>query len=138
MLGAAVALGYGQLEGAAGQADEAPAAQAKANATRTNEGGAVTFEVTLLGMDGASDTLDFEVAMNTHSVELGFDLAKLAVLRTDTGAKVAPSAYRGGSGHHVTGLLSFPAGQLADASTLKLLIRDVAGVAEREFVWQLQ
>jgi hypothetical protein len=149
-LGTVVVLGYGQLAGAAGQPDGAPeqrtsasqgqdaGAELEANLTRTNEGGAVTFEVTPLNLGNSSDTLDFRVAMDTHSVELGFDLAAQAVLRTDTGAEIAPSAYQGGSGHHVDGRLSFPAAKTAGARTLTLLIRDVAGVAERVFVWQLQ
>lgn len=161
VLGTVVALGYGQLAGAAGQPDGAseqrtPVSQGRppvpqgqdaggelgyplgANLTRTNEGGAVTFEVTPLNLGSGSETLDFRVVMDTHSVELGFDLAAQAVLRMDTGAEIAPSAYQGGSGHHVDGRLSFPVAETAGARTLTLLIWDVAGVAEREFVWQLE
>ena len=42
------------------------------------------------------------------------------------------------SGHHVTCKLSFPADKLAGAKTLTLIIKDVAGVAERTFTWNLQ
>ncbi len=78
------------------------------------------------------------LAMNTHSVDLGFDLKSLSVLKTDTGAEIAPSAYQGGSGHHVTGKLSFPADKLVGAKTLMLIIKNVAGVTERTFTWNLQ
>ena len=105
---------------------------------RTDEGGAVTIVVTPLNLEGGSSTLDFEVAMNTHSVDLGFDLATMAALKTDSGAEIAPSAYQGGSGHHVKGLLSFPEAPTEGARTLTLVIRDAAGVAERTFTWQRQ
>jgi hypothetical protein len=76
--------------------------------------------------------------MNTHSVDLGFDLASMAVLKTDTGTEIAPSAYQGGSGHHVRGRLSFPEAPADGARTLTLVIRNAAGVAERTFTWQRQ
>jgi hypothetical protein len=76
--------------------------------------------------------------MDTHSVDLGFDLTDMAVLKTDTGAEIAPSGYQGGSGHHVKGRLSYPASQVAGARDLTLVIRNVAGVAERTFTWQRQ
>lgn len=108
------------------------------NLTRTNEGGSVTFEVKPLDLGSGASTLDFDVAMNTHSIDLGFDLKSMSVLKTDTGAEIAPSAYKGGSGHHVVGKLSFPAEKLAGAKTLTLILRNVAGVAERTFTWNLQ
>jgi hypothetical protein len=114
------------------------AKQPEPSLTRTDEGGAVTFEVTPLNLDSGSATLDFEVDMNTHSVDLGFDLATMAVLKTDTGAEIAPSAYQGGSGHHVRGRLSFAEAPVDGAKTLTLVIRDAAGVAERTFTWQRQ
>lgn len=107
------------------------------NLTRTNQGGAVTFEVTPLNLGSSAATLDFEVAMNTHSVDLSFDLKQLAMLKTDTGAEITPSAYQRGSGHHVTSKLSFPADKLAGAKTLTLIVKDVAGVPERTFTWDL-
>ena len=59
-----------------------PAAPAPTgNLTQSAEAGAVTVEITPLNLsDAKAGTLDFKVSMNTHSVELGVDLAKLAVL----------------------------------------------------------
>ncbi len=133
--GQAVAL-PAPTQAAAGQASSAAPAQPAADLSRTNEGGAVTFVVTPRNLDASSGTLDFYVSMNTHSVDLGFDLAKMSVLKTDTGAEIAPSAYQGGSGHHVRGLLSFPAAPAAGARTLTLVISNAAGVAERTFTWE--
>ena len=124
---------------AAALAAEQPVANRPAgDLTRTNEGGAVTFLVRPLNLDSGSATLDFEVDMDTHSVDLGFDLASMAVLKTDTGVEISPSAYQGGGGHHVKGRLSFPADQAAGTRTLTLVISNAAGVAERLFTWQRQ
>lgn len=99
----------------------------------------MTFAIKPINLGSGASTLDFDVAMNTHSVELGaFDLSKLAVLKADAGAEIAPSAYKGGSGHHVEGKLSFPTDKLAGAKTLSLILKNVAGVAERTFTWNLQ
>jgi len=105
--------------------------------TRTNEGGSVTFAIKPINLGSGASTLDFEVDMNTHSVDLGVDLKALSVLKTDAGVEVAPLAYQGGSGHHVSARLSFPADKLAGAKKLTLVIRNLAGIPERIFSWNL-
>jgi hypothetical protein len=84
--------------------------------------------------------------MNTHAVDLdGYDLRQLAVLRTENGQGVQPidwDAPKGG--HHRQGTLTFPA-KTTDGSPLitlstrsvEVVIRDVAGVPERTFQWNL-
>jgi len=115
---------------------------AGASLTRTDAQGAVTFEVTPLNLTANTSTLEFEVAMNTHSVDVGWDLAAQAVLKTDTGLEVVGQSWTPGSGHHYENTLVFPAqtaaGQplLTAAQTLTLVIRDT-DVPERIFVWQL-
>lgn len=52
---------------------------------QVDEQGAVVVEVTPLNLNAQGNTLDFEVALNTHSVDLGMDLAQLAILTTDAG-----------------------------------------------------
>lgn len=113
--------------------------------TRSDEQGSVTFAVTPLNLDAPGETIDFEVTMDTHSVELSWDLAAQSTLTTDTGPGtdgVAGTNWPGGSGHHVSGTLTFPV-QTADgqpllegARTVTLMIRD-AGAAERTFTWEL-
>ena len=105
--------------------------------TRTNEGGSVTFAIKPINLGSGASTLDFEVDMNTHSVDLGVDLKALSVLKTDAGVEIAPLAYQGGSGHHVSARLSFPADKLAGAKKLTLVIRNLAGIPERIFSWNL-
>jgi hypothetical protein len=84
--------------------------------------------------------------MDTHSVQLdGYDLRELAVLRTGDGREIEPLGWDAPKGgHHRQGVLTFPAQTAAgeqllgdDGQTIRLIIRDVAGVAERELSWDL-
>lgn len=116
-----------------------------ANLTQSAEAGAVTVEVTPLNLqDAQADTLDFAITMNTHSVDLGVDLAQMAVLQVG-GAEIAAVRWQApaGGGHHVQGTLSFPATDSANkrilegATSITLVIRGLAGVEERAFTWDL-
>jgi hypothetical protein len=108
-----------------------------------DEQGAVVVEVTPLNLNNHGDTLEFDIALNTHSVDLGMDLASLAILSTDTGMIVQAinwDAPRGG--HHVSGKLIFPStfdgnSILDEANQITLQIRDVDANI-REFAWRLQ
>ncbi len=111
-----------------------------AGGKRTSEAGSVTVA---LSWDGPGSGLAFEVAMDTHSVDLdGFDLSKLALLRTDSGVEVAPVEWDAGpGGHHREGKLSFPAtvdgrpllGESVRGFTV--IVRDIAA-PERSFQWK--
>ena len=117
----------------AGSHQSAPAFPA-----RVSDAGRVVIEVRPLNLDRPEDTLHFQVAMNTHSVELNYDLTRLAVLRTDRGDEVTPVLWDGArGGHHVNGTLYFPAMDMKDVQWTELVIRDVAGVPERTFRWEL-
>lgn len=119
---------------------DAQLAGAALSETLVDEQGAVAVAVTPLNVGQAGTTLDFGVAMNTHSVELSMDLASLATLTTDTGVEVAASSWDAPlGGHHATGVLSFPAGDslLEGAATLTLTLVDVDAPA-RTFTWSLQ
>ena len=86
-----------------------------------------------------STGLHFQIAMNTHSVELDYDLTKLAVLRTDQGDEATALRWDGGrAGHHVNGTLYFLAVDLNGVRWVEVVIRDVAGVPERVFRWDLE
>ena len=108
---------------------------------QTNVGGGVTVIVSRLDSAG---TVAFKVVLDTHSVNLdSYDLAQLAVIRTPSGEEVAPLAWEApAGGHHREGSLTFPV-MVADGSPLIqpdgshliLVIRDIAGVAERAFHW---
>ena len=107
-----------------------------------DEQGAVVVEVTPANLSNPAETLDFTVAMNTHSVNLGMDLAQLSTLTTDTGVSVGAKTWGGmQGGHHVSGTLSFPAsvnGQfvLAGAKLITLSIQNL-DAPERTFTWTI-
>lgn len=113
-------------------------------ATLSSEGGRVIVAVTWDGQaqeQGDQFTLPFQVAMDTHSVDLdAYDLAKLAVLRNDRGEAVEAASWEAPrGGHHRKGVLTFaiPASFANGARFLELVVRDVAGVAARQFRWEL-
>lgn len=116
---------------------------ALADLLRTDSQGAVTIAVTPLDLSDSADMIDFEISLNTHSVDLSMDLATLATLTTDTSISVQAigwDAPRGG--HHVSGKLTFPATKdgksiLEGAGKLTLTIIDV-DVPSRIFEWQLK
>jgi hypothetical protein len=121
-----------------------PASQSfvPADLSRSDQQGAVEVVVIPLNLSDPGQTLDFEISLNTHSVDLSMDLASLAALTTDTGKTVNPlvwDAPRGG--HHVSGKLSFPiqsngTSLLEGAKRLTLTIRNVDS-PERIFIWEL-
>ena len=112
---------------------------AKNDMERVNKDGAVTIKVKPLNLgDKEAATIVFDVTMDTHSVNLNFDLSKLSILRNNNGTGVMPSAWsapRGG--HHVEGKLIFPAGDIKDWKSLILVIKNVEGIQERIFTWDL-
>lgn len=108
---------------------------------RSDSQGAVEFVVEPVNLTGPSETLDFKVSMNTHSVDVSWDLAAQSVLEADTGRQVLGRAWPIGGGHHYEGTLSFPRltaegdDLLEGASILRLIIRDT-DVPERTFTWE--
>ena len=112
------------------------------NQTRLDEQGMVEVMIQPINLSSPGETLDFDVSMNTHSVDLSMDLTSLATLTTDTGKTAQALKWDApAGGHHVSGKLSFPAKVdgsllLAGAKQLTLVIKDVAAPA-RTFVWEL-
>lgn len=107
---------------------------------QSNTGGSVTIDVEWV--KAGDDSLTFNVAMNTHSVDLDqYDLGKLAVLRDDTGNEYHSSSWDSAlGGHHRRGTLAFPLPDSLSQGTAKyveLVIRDVADIEERVLKWEL-
>jgi hypothetical protein len=129
--------------GVAGTVSRSTTTTQSGTMTQINEGGQITIKVTWQGRNAGPV---FAVAMETHTVDLdGYDLRQLALLRTDQGQDIQPSAWNApAGGHHRNGTLSFPT-TLADGSpvigpntrSIELVIRNVGGVAERSFRWTL-
>ncbi len=105
--------------------------------TQTVEGGSVTVAVTPLALK-AGEPLEFDIAMNTHSVDLSNDMLKAVVLRDDAGKEYAPTAWDGpaGGGHHRDGKIKFDA-LTPNAKSVTLIVKGIAGVPERTFKWSL-
>ncbi len=90
----------------------------------------VEFQVTPLSSS------EFDISINTHSVELDFDLAEISALYDDIGNAYKPLKWEGSppGGHHRSGILKFP--QISkNAKAIKLIIIDST---EREFSWNLR
>lgn len=106
--------------------------------TQSNNEQSVTVEITPLNLSQGGSSVDFEVAFNTHSVELDFDPAKISVLRDDQGHEYPALAWEGSgpTGHHRSGTLRF---NVFDhpSDFVEVVIRDVAQVPERVFRWDL-
>lgn len=123
-------------------------ALSKKDLTRRDNRAAVTVSVTFTNPleKGTKDTLDFEVSMNTHSVDLDpIRVEKVSVLRAG-GAEVKPLGWfkPEGGGHHRSGVLRFPAKDASGRPLLpggkgriELRIKGVGASAERVFAWEL-
>ncbi|MBI2847585.1 MAG: hypothetical protein HYX83_00255 [Chloroflexi bacterium] len=107
---------------------------------QSNDEAAVTIDMKWSGVQGNS--LVFQVSMDTHSVDLDrYDLKKIAVLRDESGNQFQPASWDSvPGGHHRQGTLAFPVPDslsLNKAKYIEVIIRDVAGVKERVFKWEL-
>ncbi|MBW2309064.1 MAG: hypothetical protein JRG73_19240 [Deltaproteobacteria bacterium] len=123
----------------------------KRDLRRSNSGGRVNIDVVYLNPLKQSQNPDtnlvFELRMNTHSVNLdAYRIEDLAVLRNDLGEQVRPMEFAnpGGGGHHRSGMLKFPAQTpegnrliREDIKRIEVVIKNVAGVPERVFIWNL-
>lgn len=104
--------------------------------TKKDERGLVSITATpqILGKDGAQ--WKFNIALDTHSVELDQDLMQIATLTDDKGSVYKPTAWEGAGpgGHHREGVLVFgPINPFPQSIELK--IKDMGGIPERSFKW---
>jgi hypothetical protein len=122
-------------------ADSRMVVAAATSLQRTSREQAVTVTVTPLNLFDSGETLDFRIVLETHSVDLDYDLTRIAELRDGTNV-YRPLSWDGPKGgHHVTGVLRFKDRQqivAAGANYLELQISGVAGVASRLFRWNLK
>ncbi len=104
---------------------------------RTAQAGGVTGSVTAINLrDATAATIDFQVALNTHTFPLAFDMARIATLG-DGKLSEPPSAWTGGrGGHHLSGTLSFPARDLRKAQTIVLTLTGAGGGKDLSFTWK--
>lgn len=112
-------------------------AQPSAYQMQTKEGGNVTVEVTPQELAIGKGAI-FQIVFDTHSVDLDFDVAAAAELRDEQGNSYGAAIWNGDppGGHHRKGVLTFPT-PLKQTSSSSLILKDIAGVNERTFVWKL-
>ncbi len=104
---------------------------------KSSAGGSVTVDVQPTALE-VGKPVAFDIAMNTHSVDLSDDMTKISTLRDDAGKEYKPTAWEGGEpgGHHRSGTLKFAV--LASKSKfVELVIRGLASVPERVFRWDV-
>lgn len=107
---------------------------------QSHTGGSVTIDIEWI--EEGDGLLIFDVAMNTHSVDLDqYDLGELAVLRDDTGNEYHPVSWDAApGGHHRSGTLTFPVpDSLSQGETkyVEIMIRDIADIEARVLKWEL-
>ncbi len=110
-------------------------AQVAAYETKENEGGEVTVSVTPITLKRGFPA-SFDIAFETHSVDLAFDVEQIASLEDETGIVYTP--HWDGSppgGHHRKGILRFTP-DLSSPKTITIILKDIAGIPTRTFTWQ--
>jgi hypothetical protein len=98
-------------------ANPSPALNNDPNLVRADSQGSVEFLVVPKNLDAPAETLDFLVEMNTHSVDLSWNLAAQSTLAADNGLAVTGSSWPASNGHHAQGTLKFPT-KTADGKSL--------------------
>lgn len=80
----------------------------------------------------------FQLRLNTHSVELGQDLTVVAELRDDQDRTYKALQWKGSppGGHHRSGKLTFEALHTT-VREVTLIIHEVGGVDQRVFSWKI-
>jgi hypothetical protein len=85
------------------------------------------------------DATAIKLTLDTHSANLdGYKFEGIALLRDETGKTypVETIEKSSGGGHHREAVLRF--GRVSpEAKTIELIVKDVAGVKERTFRWNL-
>jgi hypothetical protein len=113
-------------------------AQTKSLSMKESDQGQVRVAVTPRDLSKTADAWRFEVRFNTHTTPITQDMVAVASLSGGNGASEKPAAWEGDppGGHHRRGVLVFkPIDPLP--ATITLHIREVGGVADRVFTWDL-
>ncbi len=107
--------------------------------TKTNEEPPVTITATPVEFGQNSGVWKFTVVFDIHSGSLDDDILKVVSLVDDKGNIYRPTVWAGPGpgGHHREGELVFNSVKPAP-SFVELKIKDVGGVPERSFRWNLK
>jgi len=109
--------------------------KSKVLSEQSDDQGQVTVDVTPVFLEPGKET-KFSVTLNTHTVELSYDLLTVSNLADDKGNNLKPISWSGGSGgHHLVGELVFPS-LSTKAKSVQLTIANISGF-DRKFRWEL-
>jgi hypothetical protein len=106
--------------------------------TITNDENSVTVEVTPLNFEYGKPVV-FDVALNTHSVSLDFNVDEISLLRDGLGNANNALRWEGTppGGHHRNGRLTFPSVP-EGAGYIELVLEGISNIPERVFKWSLE
>lgn len=115
-----------------------PLAKKEQLLTKTSSEAEVTVDVTPVNILEDGETFDFNITLETHSVNLDQDLTLNSVLIDDENNSYNPIKWEGDppGGHHRSGTLKFKS-IIPKPKSLKLILKDIGGVKERVFEWDL-
>jgi len=118
----------------------ATASAVVSDSPQTAQVGTVEIVVTAINLhETDADTLDFNIAFNSHTEAIAIDLAQSAKLLLGD-IELTPTAWETDTpeGHHIKGMLRFArtgALDLANADELLLVISGLPADAEHTFTW---
>ena len=96
---------------------------------RVNSEAGIIIKVTYL--PDTTDSTTFDIKVTAHK-DYNDDFRNNSYLRDSRGKTYQPLSYEGEGGHHASGTLRFPK---IESKRFELVIKDVAEVNERVFVW---
>ena len=122
------------IGGIRGSAPASSQAQSSSE-TKENDSGEVRISVTPRVLKSGFPA-SFDIAFETHSIDLVFDVEDVATLTDTTGTTYIPH-WEGSppGGHHRSGTLRFTP-DLKRKTTLTLTLVDIAGIPSRTFSWK--
>lgn len=105
--------------------------------TKEQSAGNVTVTVTPQELTPGKPAA-FLLVFDTHSVDLTFDVSRIAELRDEKGTTYGTPTWTGDppGGHHRKGTLTFPT-PLTKTQGITLILKNIAGIPERSFTWNL-
>ena len=106
---------------------------------QSSQAAGVSISVKPTEVDAKADTWLFQVALNTHSGDLGDDLARTATIVDGAGKEQPAAAWEGDAagGHHRKGVLRFAA-LSPRPEVLELRIKRPGEDGPRTFRWKLK
>jgi hypothetical protein len=86
----------------------------------------------------AGEKAIFQVSLNTHSVDLSYDMEEACILQDNEGRAYKVPKWKGSppGGHHRRGTLEFPALE-GNPRSIRLILKGIADVPERAFEWKI-